>query len=265
MLSRLKGIETLSQILGQYQILGHFGYAFPFEGNGNLPSKANHRHSVLWLWICFPVWRELKLVVALDCLDAFFFRAFGYAFPFEGNWNSYFSHYFTIRIINLWICFPVWRELKPLGLPLPRQVRHQYFGYAFPFEGNWNSIVPFFNLGFHFALDMLSRLKGIETLLIGRKGMKEQDSHFGYAFPFEGNWNHANGAVCIFSSSMLWICFPVWRELKHYILDTALAGLSKALDMLSRLKGIETKSSRIDSSDATLDFGYAFPFEGNGN
>ena len=39
-----------------------------------------------------------------------------------------------------------------------------------------------------FALDMLSRLKGIETVKF-MFSPPYKPSVFGYAFPFEGNWN----------------------------------------------------------------------------
>ena len=58
------------------------------------------------------------------------------------------------------IRFPVWRELKLSSLQ--SQILVVWFRYAFPFEGNWNTITTVVNT----AAKM-----------------------FRYAFPFEGNWN----------------------------------------------------------------------------
>ena len=141
----------------------------------------------------------------------------------------------------------------------------------------------------HHALDMLSRLKGIETLIPVLAGVFGS-AFFGYAFPFEGNWNSEHSAANTNAPNVrLWICFPVWRELKHFSavavtftgrlwicfpvwrelkqiyrssrssrniklwicfpvwrelkpISKAMRsdGITSALDMLSRLKGIET-------------------------
>ena len=98
-----------------------------------------------------------------------------------------FAVYVGVDINALWICFPVWRELKPVYDNDGN--RHLGdFGYAFPFEGNWNRLVRG-GLGFLILpLDMLSRLKGIETVAF----RDNKQIYF-----------------------QLWICFPVWRELKH--------------------------------------------------
>ena len=108
--SRLKGIETSLYSLGRILAYANFGYAFPFEGNWNTLQAF---------------WRDIRK------------RGFGYAFPFEGNWNLIFIGIRDSCIGLLWICLPVWRELKPF-------------------------------------------------------------------FPVSGS-----------TSSWLWICLPVWRELKH--------------------------------------------------
>ena len=112
---------------------------------------------------------------------------------------------------QLWICFPVWRELKR--------------------SASMDAITPFVLP----TLDMLSRLKGIETFLCNPCVMFVFS--FGYAFPFEGNWNSSLCPLPI-SISPLWICFPVWRELKH-----------------------TTPPFECN----VIIFGYAFPFEGNWN
>ena len=184
--SRLKGIETVINRLAISLSKSLFGYAFPFEGNWNCI-----------LFKTFPVT----------------YAFFGYAFPFEGNWNSFFQ---------------VWCANSELS-----------FGYAFPFEGNWNTNAPVF--------------------VSVRKP-------FVYAFPFEGNWNcfymHSprmsrviatlympsrlkgietiqNVASRRYALLCLCICLPVWRELK----------LQRMPNPISIQKP----------------FGYAFPFEGNWN
>ena len=212
MLSRLKGIETIALCMWHWSSLADFGYAFPFEGNWNTPLIRFQYWQRSNLWICFPVWRELKrlpdprhgwqlflpldmlsrlkgietvpvqtiapLLFPLDMLSrlkgietnsatasrGLVDKSFGYAFPFEGNWNE-------IQMILL------------------TKVNTLHFGYAFPFEGNWN-FRHWIQPRIHYCL-------------------------FGYAFPFEGNWN-----ICALKSLSdrrerhLWICFPVWRELK---------------------------------------------------
>ena len=57
MLSRLKGMETTLKIYQSAAVRLNFGYAFPFEGNGNT---------------------TIHCEFATSC-------TFGYAFPFEGN------------------------------------------------------------------------------------------------------------------------------------------------------------------------------------
>ena len=69
---------------------------------------------VVGLWICFPVWRELKRLPRGTLQSAIPSENFGYAFPFEGNWN-------------------LSNTRKPKALLIV------HFGYAFPFEGNWNA------------------------------------------------------------------------------------------------------------------------------
>ena len=159
--------------------------------------------------------------------------SFVYTFPFEGNWNFFVSIIPGIPFV-LWIHLPVWRELKPLALPVtatlmsaldtPSRLKgietiikrdfslfnFHYFGYTFPFEGNWNSSSSFF---------------------VGFAGS------FGYTFPFEGNWNCTPVRLLLLSPS-LWIHLPVWRELKL------------SISLLGKF---------------SYRFGYTFPFEGNWN
>ena len=214
MLSRLKGIETRSDCRQR---------CWPWYR----------------LWICFPVWRELKQALedhyslrkssTLDMLS----RLKG--IETSGKLLD------GTGIRRLWICFPVWRELKPRfcgyfvnevddrTLDMLSRLKgietlsnffchhscDRYFGYAFPFEGNWNFFIAATNSSLSIALDMLSRLKGIET-----------------------------SSILLLSSLSLslWICFPVWRELKLKT-TTRLFRSRYPLDMVSRLKGIETLGS----------------------
>ena len=164
-------------------------------------------------------------------------RPFGYPFPFEGNWN--FSLAWIIEIIK-------WP-----------------FGYPFPFEGNWNlrSAVDFRN-SFVAALDTLSRLKGIET------GIQDDENYVRNATSLdtlsrlkgiETNWgsNHISGWILwipfpvwrelkpmsaerVPSPFGLWIPFPVWRELKHEEQSASPCIERISLDTLSRLKGMKT-------------------------
>ena len=185
MLSRLKGIETTNphQPVGSFF---NFGYGFPFEGNWNSVRWRYIIRCNLFLWICFPVWRELKPEICA----------------------------IVDNEVILWIWFPVWRELKHfVHPPVGRELREaldmlsRLKGIETWVHGPVSSLSAM-------SLDMVSRLKGIETLL---RLFCILILHwcFGYAFPFEGNWNSAP---------------PFWFS--------ALALL--ALDMLSRLKGIET-------------------------
>ena len=187
MLSRLKGMETVASVAVTDNIFD-FGYAFPFEGNGNLCQCGDRLKS-----------QTLDMLSRLKGMETQFHKLsgagsssephyFGYAFPVEGNGNTI-SKVAIVppSYVVLWICFPVWREWK-------RRIDHH-------------------RLVLTKTLDMLSRLKGIEThshiLLHGDRCI------FGYAFPFEGNWN------------------PM-RKKRHSWSNRC------PLDMLSRLKGMET-------------------------
>ena len=140
------------------------------------------------LWICFPVWRELKQEANAFSRNASI-ADFGSAFPFEGNWNCIdLWDLYRLLEVSLWICFPVWRELK---------------------RCSFVEIKCCFGL----ALDLLSRLKGIET---------RTREHL-----------YSLGVY-------LWICFPVWRELKLTAYHPIVRPAPIPLDLLSRLKGIET-------------------------
>ena len=145
------------------------------------------------------------------CFRVQFLPSFGYAFPFEGNWNSLHNTRWILAYMCLWIRFPVWRELKRTwgeGRLLLRD-----FGYAFPFEGNWNP----------------SPLEQENTLA----------KVFGYAFPFEGNWNTVSlkyRAIHLFDS------LDTLSRLKGIETNRVCWARNREcpLDTLSRLKGIET-------------------------
>ena len=214
-------------------------------------------------------------------------------------------------LLQVQIRFPVWRELKLIQPPIPRPLAvkrsdtlsrlkgietsphsgDRYttvpFRYAFPFEGNWNSLwtqvlphTPVFRYAFPFegnwnpqerphrsyqesCSDTLSRLKGIETI----------PRHDGYKL----------------LAGPVQIRFPVWRELKLSGAESSRPSSIKfryafpfegnwnflivhcrplffvCSDTLSRLKGIETRLNPTPTLCRCYPFRYAFPFEGNWN
>ena len=287
MLSRLKGIETETQHSWPSGQQSFFGYAFPFEGNWNFSVLFNNRlNGVTSLWICFPVWRELKQFFkkrknaaqnTLDMLSrlkgietyaplpqGLLNSTLWICFPvWRELWNVLFE---SFKIANrvLWICFPVWRELKrctPASEPRP----HSPLWICFPV---WRELKHHMdpNLSINSPpLDMLSRLKGIETEGVESAFVGYEDV-FGYAFPFEGNWNCWMHWDSISSPPELWICFPVWRELKLW---WQLPGWEQwkptlwiCFPVWRELKHCAAPASVANSAFA---FGYAFPFEGNWN
>ena len=133
-------------------------YTFPFEGNWN----------VSWNIDCW-----LTLVSE-------------YTFPFEGNWNWSFKGAIG-GFVSSEYTFPF--EGNWNFSPNPLLWRSQVSEYTFPFEGNWNSINAWRCRPFSFfALNTLSRLKGIETIcLLFTIVFTAITSE--YTFPFEGNWN----------------------------------------------------------------------------
>ena len=233
MLSRLKGMETIWWIDYLVEVFPVFGYAFPFEGNGNKLELSSNS--------TFP-------------------NFFGYAFPFEGNGN----------LRNISICMEVWTTLDMLsrwkGMETCYEryflTSHCYFGYAFPFEGNGNPMYTAFSPPTP-SLDMLSRWKGMETAGWGRwvrsrswfpldmlsrwKGMETRDNArihvrddtLDMLSRWKGMETHIKSTFDG-STGRLWICFPVGREWKPV------------------LKGLNS----VILGD---NFGYAFPLEGNGN
>ena len=111
-LSRLKGIETLE----------------------------THPQPNLWgctVQIRFPVWRELKLTSPSP--ERTVRVMFRYAFPFEGNWNSFSNSVRGLSCSFMFrYAFPFegnWNEVVFLGGACYYDC---WFRYAFPFEGNWN-------------------------------------------------------------------------------------------------------------------------------
>ena len=306
MLSRLKGIETHS-FVRKSSFAHSLWICFPVWRE--LKRNGTHHHQ--WhhhLWICFPVWRELKQNWYAWGWSSII-KIFGYAFPFEGNWNLK-ENWAPFPHIPLWICFPVWRELKRVRMNFDTNIL-QTFGYAFPFEGNWNFTDTFkarghlvFGYAFPFegnwnffsrqrscaessalsTLDMLSRLKGIETshtpgninsrrLWICFPVWRELKRYVGCAkqwhnplwicFPVWRELKQSLSQSHSLKASCLWICFPVWRELKPGG-SIAPSPSFRLWICFPVLKGIET-IGWYQSIGVQTSFGYAFPFEGNWN
>ena len=112
------------------------------------------------------------------------------------------------------------------------------FGYAFPFEGNGN--------------------------MYDRQSDQRQEYNFGYAFPFEGNGNFRDSVTRNSIGSIPFgYAFPF--EGNGNSMTLSKSDPSSTLDTLSRLKGMETRSSANLPLILLPAFGYAFPFEGNGN
>ena len=157
MLSRLKGIET----------------CVPWQAESGSLS----------LWICFPVWRELKQFIRVcPC------------------WHAFVSLDMLSRLkgieTNSWIRFGI-ACLGSLDM-LSRLKGIETLFSLFDKTANVS------------ALDMLSRLKGIETCYCG---LRLDQSRLWICFPVwrelkQQHYHHNK------SQYILWICFPVWRELK---------------------------------------------------
>ena len=111
--------------------------AFPFEGNWNFcfPVLDFADGDV---WMCLPVWRELKQIHHRDSAKRI--SSSECAFPFEGNWNRSLENLFS-RISSSSEC-------------------------AFPFEGNWNPALYKHSAANIYRLNVPSRLKGIETYIL---------------------------------------------------------------------------------------------------
>ena len=107
------------------------------------------------------------------------------------------------------MCLPVWREWKRIGVS-PILAKVSVSKCAFPFEGNGNPIAMSIS-GDHTCLNVPSRLKGMETIII---------KNFQWRTLFSLNvLSRLKGGVHLSSIALamwVWMCFPVWRELKHY-------------------------------------------------
>ena len=135
--------------------------------------------------------------------------------------------------------------------------------WAFPFEGNWNSI---------------------------RHSRDFIDTQSEWAFPFEGNWNSIYQSPRQQLLSKVWMSLPVWRELKHAsglsslpfcafwsewafpfegnwnpYMGWSVFSLHPRLNEPSRLKGMETKEQVGMPAKVEFPSEWAFPFEGNWN
>ena len=108
--------------------------------------------------------------------------------------------------------YPVWRELKP-----------------FPISWRWRKL--------SLCSELLSRLKGIETIKNGVTTFSRTLHRFGTTIPFEGNWNKVLSVIST-AKPKVRNYYPVWRELKPRLPLTI--GWLNSSELLSRLKGIET-------------------------
>ena len=236
------------------------------------------------LWIHFPVWRELKRIIR--ACRPLWIQCFGYTFPFEGNWNinptenrgtchaldtlsrlkgietpteQQFKDFqrhsldtlsrlkgietrvvisFCLLRVALWIHFPVWRELKrkcsktgnAMAAKMPLDTLSRLKGIE-------TSLMNLRRTPF-LPLDTLSRLKGIETWRLAPDGS-------------------------LTSWILLWIHFPVWRELKHFGIWWGFC-LRFIFGYTFPFEG-NWNASRGLSHQPKHCFGYTFPFEGNWN
>ena len=208
-LSRLKGIETGDTLLHSL-FANQLTMSFPVWREWKRIPLSLIMRVFYKLTMSFPVWRELKhrcgcqtcnneksynvlsrlkgieteipLILRYDpqCLQC--------PFPFEGNWNLASSFITDGAYLNLQCPFPFegnWNiSLKILLILLFRTLQ-----CPFPFEGNWNWIGCKDGVTVAIPYNVLSRLKGIETLVA------------------------AVGVVAVVGS--LTMSFPVWRELKR--------------------------------------------------
>ena len=198
-----------------------FGYAFPFEGNWNVFCLILLACNNIFFWIRFPVWRELKLstkAILVSSLNI----CFGYAFPFEGNWNQWIRLYRLQDMPYFWIRFPVWRELK--RFKRSSVIKISRFWIRFPV---WRELKRGVDLAdllwstFWIRFPVWRELKRTSVLCL-----LPSVHAFGYAFPFEGNWNMKLRDLRSLYDCCFWIRFPVWRELK---LGTSLSSALFAL------------------------------------
>ena len=141
--SRLKGIETFPRWHFRHErlrVLDRVWMQFPVWRELKLLLFLTPFVPLVWsVWMQFPVWRELKL---------------GYAGPK--------SH---LRSSGVWMQFPVWRELKHGNFRCTRvYLKNCRLNAVSRLKGietilGWGSILNTLKL----SLNAVSRLKGIET------------------------------------------------------------------------------------------------------
>ena len=168
-----------------------------------------------------------------------------------------------MEILCLWIHFPVWRELKLLfrvrnwQLSAPSEYTFPFEGngnilttnlqfsepsseYTFPFEGNGNLSLDLRHHNFSATLNTLSRLKGIETYVSDLSVIRF--NILWIHFPVWRELKHSAWFNMFEDAQLLWIHFPVWREWKRLLCRLSWTRLTP-LNTLSRLKGIETMAA----------------------
>ena len=168
----------------------------------------------------FPVWRELKhsRPIAVRTSPTSSCNVLSRLKGIETQYHTIFH----VVNVGLAMSFPVWRELK-LNLFTLLISFTNGLQCPFPFEGNWNTSTSTTNSNI-FSCNVLSRLKGIETLMVRIRCNK---------------------------TTQLAMSFPVWRELK-LTSDAPLGFRMKSCNVLSRLKGIETFLEGINTTKEEL-------------
>ena len=131
-------------------------------------------------------------------------------FPFEGNWNFGLSFGSLGSTGLLWIHFPVWRELK-LFTAGNCKCFFVWLWIHFPVWRELKLCQVGIWLSHLWTLNPLSRLKGIETTLLVRLGRTH--SSLNPLSRLKGIETRSLFNPC--SKCVLWIHFPVWRELKQ--------------------------------------------------
>ena len=120
------------------------------------------------------------------------------------------------------------------------------------------------------SLDMLSRLKGIETVVSVEKNSIKRGLFCPLDMLSRLKGIETGITSCYLRLSRVRYTLDMLSRLKgietHVILleSPTILRDESSLDMLSRLKGIETPQTAYPLIHSTsTDFGYAFPFEGN--
>ena len=261
LLSRLKGIETKRQPALIF-FFKKFVSAFPFEGNWNEEVVILSRSKS-----CLYLLSRLKGIETRSMPRYFLLIVTGlYLLSRLKGIETWLSPWNRSRD-RVCICFPVWRELKPVSpqqWPYRPPPRLYLLSRLKGIETLSVGQVWWFQK-FH-RLYLLSRLKGIETTTLLRSS-KRTHPPFVSAFPFEGNWNKTpsswggrpSRARLYLLSRLKGI--ETWNEGRA----SASVEISPRLYLLSRLKGIETVSLYTRPKPSHLRFVSAFPFEGNWN